>query len=115
MSLGTGERYRGDALRSAGAHEGSRILDVATGTGVVLRSAVKLSGPGGLVVGLDPSMEMLRENRKTCAAPLFRGFGESLPFADGSFDIISMGYALRHVSDLRALFSEYARVLVPGG
>lgn len=113
MSLGSGEMYRRDALKSVGAEKGKRILDVATGTGVVLRSAYALSG--GHAVGLDPSMEMLRQNRKTCAAPLLRAFGERLPVADASFDIISMGYALRHVADLRLLFVEYARVLKPGG
>jgi demethylmenaquinone methyltransferase/2-methoxy-6-polyprenyl-1,4-benzoquinol methylase len=113
MSLGSGEKYRHDALKRVGAQQGTEILDVATGTGIVLRSAVALSG--GHAVGLDPSMEMLRQCRKTCAAPLFRAIGERLPFADAKFDIISMGYALRHVADLRALFIEYARVLKPGG
>lgn len=113
MSLGTGEKYRRDALVGVGAARGKRILDVATGTGVVLRSAFALSG--GNAVGLDPSIEMLRECRKSCPAPLLRAVGENLPFRDARFDIISMGYALRHVSDLRLLFTEYARVLKPGG
>src|SRR5947209_18843906 len=56
MSLGSGERYRREALKAAGAKEGVRILDVATGTGLVLRSAMQLSG--GRAIGLDPSIEM---------------------------------------------------------
>jgi len=38
-----------------------------------------------------------------------------LPFANASFNMVSMGYGLRHVADLRALFAEYRRVLKPGG
>ena len=59
MSLGTGEQYRKRALRAVGLGEGMRILDVATGTGLVLRSAVELSGGRGLAIGLDPSAGML--------------------------------------------------------
>ncbi|MBL1293239.1 MAG: class I SAM-dependent methyltransferase [Thiotrichales bacterium] len=44
-----------------------------------------------------------------------QGFGEHLPFPDNNFDFITMGYALRHVTDLNLLFSEYHRVLKPGG
>jgi demethylmenaquinone methyltransferase / 2-methoxy-6-polyprenyl-1,4-benzoquinol methylase len=115
MSLGTGGHYRKQALLSAGFTPGMRLLDVATGTGPVLRAAVDASGGKGLVVGLDPSRGMLNECRKNCAAPLHQGRGEKLPFIDGSFDMVSMGYALRHVPDLRELFLEYRRVLKPGG
>ena len=115
MSLGTGEQYRKRALRAAGLGEGMRILDVATGTGLVLRSAVELSGGDGLAIGLDPSAGMLMECRRRCGAPLIQGRGERLPFPSGHFDIVSMGYGLRHVADLHALFAEYRRVLKPGG
>ena len=115
MSFGTGEQYRKQALREAGLAPGMRVLDVATGTGLVLRAAVEMCGHGGLAIGLDPSRGMLGECRKGCAAPLLQGRGEHLPFADASFDMVSMGYGLRHVADLRALFGEYRRVLKPGG
>lgn len=115
MSLGTGAHYRWGALRSAGLTEGMWILDVATGTGLVLRAAVDIVGPNGRAVGLDPSPGMLSECRKTCMAQVIEGRGEHLPFKDASFDMISMGYGLRHVGDLRILFAEYRRVLKPGG
>lgn len=115
MSLGTGERYRAQALVAAGLVEGARILDVATGTGLVLRSAESITGNRGLAIGLDPSRGMLAECRKAARSPLIQARGESLPFADASFDMVSMGYGLRHVNDLRALFAEYRRVLKPGG
>jgi len=46
---------------------------------------------------------------------LLEGKGEALPCADASFDFVSMGYALRHVEDLRRLFGEFRRVLKPDG
>ncbi len=115
MSLGTGEQYRRRTLLGAGLAKGMRVLDVATGTGLMLRSAAELSGGGRLAIGLDPSGGMLRECRKRCAAPLIQGRGEHLPFGDGLFDVVSMGYGLRHVDDLHKLFEEYRRVLKPGG
>jgi len=115
MSLGTGEQYRRRALRTAGLRDGMRVLDIATGTGLVLRSANELSGAGGFSIGLDPSRGMLRECRKRCAAPLVMGRGEHLPFTSDQFDMVSMGYGLRHVADLHGLFNEFSRVLKPGG
>jgi demethylmenaquinone methyltransferase / 2-methoxy-6-polyprenyl-1,4-benzoquinol methylase len=115
MSFGTGQEYRKRAMQAAGLEPGMRVLDIATGTGLVLRAAVEMSGGTGLAVGLDPSGGMLRECRKSCAAPLMQGRGEHLPFANASFHMVSMGYGLRHVSDLQTLFAEYSRVLKPGG
>jgi demethylmenaquinone methyltransferase/2-methoxy-6-polyprenyl-1,4-benzoquinol methylase len=115
MSFGTGEQYRQRALRSAGLRSGMRVLDVATGTGLVLRSAAAISGGEGLSIGLDPSRGMLRECRKRCTAPVILGRGEHLPFVSEHFDMVSMGYGLRHVTDLHTLFNEYRRVLKPGG
>ncbi|MEP7116125.1 MAG: class I SAM-dependent methyltransferase [Acidobacteriota bacterium] len=115
MSMGTGEKYRAECLVKAGLTTGMRVLDVATGTGLVLRSAAVLVGPTGAAIGLDPSSGMLRENRARCPAPLVQARGEHLPFASASFDMVCMGYALRHVFDLNTLFAEYTRVLKPGG
>lgn len=115
MSLGTGEGYRRRALGDAGLGEGMRILDVAVGTGLVLRSAIALCGEEGLAIGLDPSRGMLRECRRTCAAPLLQGRGEQLPFPSACFDMVSLGYGLRHMADLHAFFGECRRVLKPGG
>ena len=115
MSLGTGTEYRKRTLRAAGLEKGMRVLDVATGTGLVLRSATELSGSTSLAIGLDPSTGMLLECRRRGAAPLVQGRGEDLPFVSERFDLVSMGYGLRHVADLHALFREYRRVLKPGG
>lgn len=125
--FGEGDRYRRDALRRAGLAAGMRALDVATGTGPVARAARQLVGEGGSVVGLDPSLGMLRQAARAATPrpandasrspglPLLQGFGEALPFADGSFDFLSIGFAMRHLPDLRRTFGEFRRVLRPGG
>lgn len=115
LAFGTGRRYRRDALRRAGLEQGMRVLDIATGTGLVAREAANLAGERGMVIGLDPSAGMLGEARVALALPLVRAVGERLPFRDASFDFISMGFALRHVAELALLFGEMRRVLRPGG
>ena len=91
------------------------VLDVGCGPALVAEGARDIVGTAGSVVGLDPSLGMLREARKGPCGKLVIGVGERLPFPDARFDFLSMGYALRHVSDLRAAFAEYRRVLKPGG
>jgi demethylmenaquinone methyltransferase/2-methoxy-6-polyprenyl-1,4-benzoquinol methylase len=113
--LGFGIWYRRKALTQAGLTSGMHVLDVACGPALVAQCAGDIAGPSGSVVGLDPSRGMLREARKGPCRKLVAGVGERLPFADASFDFLSMGYALRHVSDLRVAFAEYYRVLKPGG
>lgn len=115
LSFGSCRFYRKMALRRAGLAPGMRLLDVATGTGLAAASALALGLKPSEVIGLDPSMGMLRENQKRRSVGLVQARGETLPFADNSFDFISMGYALRHVEDLGVLFREFGRVLRPGG
>lgn len=115
LALGSGSWYRRQALLRAGLAPGMSVLDVATGTGLVAREALATVGPGGWVVGLDPSAGMLAEAHRQLAMTLVGGRGEKLPLADASFDFVSMGFALRHVTDLDALFGEFRRVLKPGG
>ena len=114
VSLGSGRYYRRDALRRAGLAAGMASLDVATGTGLVARAARELVGPTGRVIGLDRNAGMLEEASRAGGAPLVQGSAERLPFRTGSFDFLSMAYALRHVSDLDITFAEYFRVLRPG-
>jgi demethylmenaquinone methyltransferase/2-methoxy-6-polyprenyl-1,4-benzoquinol methylase len=92
-----------------------RLLDVATGTGQVARAATRLLGDPRSVVGLDPSTGMLREARRLHAGPLVQGRAEAIPLGDETFDMLSMGFALRHVATLEGAFAEYRRVLKPGG
>lgn len=115
MSFGSGQLYRKQALQRLGLRPGMRVLDVATGTGPVARAAGEILGDPMAVTGLDPSAGMLGQARQVVKGPLVQGRGEALPFASGRFDVVSMGYALRHVPDLAATFREYHRVLKPGG
>jgi demethylmenaquinone methyltransferase/2-methoxy-6-polyprenyl-1,4-benzoquinol methylase len=115
MALGWGRWYRREALARAGLFEGMRVLDVAIGTGLVAREAVRLAGDTSRVVGLDPSAGMLAEATGHLGVRGVLGIGERLPFSDESFDFLSMGYALRHLSDLAVTLREFRRVLRPGG
>lgn len=112
--LGTGPRYRRKVLQRAGLKPDMSVLDVATGTGLVAREALALIGPKGRLVGLDPSPGMLAEARKILGIETIEGYAEAIPLPDNQFDFLSMGYALRHVSDLETTFREYYRVLKPG-
>lgn len=115
VGFGSGLWYRRRALHVAGLAPGMKVLDVACGPGLTTQCALGLVGSTGYVVGLDPSSGMLHEARKGPCRNLIQGVGEALPFPDASFDFLSMGYALRHVSDLHVAFREYRRVLKPGG
>lgn len=115
VSLGSGYLYRKNALQRAGLRPGMRVLDVATGTGLVARAALKLGVAPGDLVGLDPSAGMLREAGRSLPFRAVRGTADALPFATHRFDFLSMGFALRHVRDLGRTFAEYQRVLRPGG
>jgi demethylmenaquinone methyltransferase / 2-methoxy-6-polyprenyl-1,4-benzoquinol methylase len=114
-SLGSGRYYRRWVLQQSGLRAGMKFLDVATGTGVIAQGATRILREPGAVVGLDPSVGMLRQAKKAIAVPLVQGTVEELPFASDHFDFLCMGYALRHVADLGVAFRECLRVLKPGG
>ncbi|MBE0548902.1 MAG: class I SAM-dependent methyltransferase [Rubrivivax sp.] len=114
LALGSGPWYRGRALQRARLRAGAQVLDVGIGTGLVARAALKIIGPTGKLVGVDPSPGMM-DQVKLPGVQLLSGRAEALPCADASFDFVSMGYALRHLADLSAAFAEFHRVLRPGG
>jgi demethylmenaquinone methyltransferase/2-methoxy-6-polyprenyl-1,4-benzoquinol methylase len=115
LSFGSDRLYRKYALRRAGLRPGMKVLDVATGTGLVAQAALDLGISASNLAGLDPSRGMLAENHRRRPLRLVQGFGETLPFLDLTFDFVTMGYALRHVEDLIKLFGEFHRVLRPHG
>ena len=112
LAFGSGAWYRRQALLRAGLAPGMRVLDVAVGTGLVAKEAARIVGGAGVVVGVDPSAGMMAA---AGGLALVRGRAEALPFASRTFDFLSLGFALRHVDDLAAVFGEFRRVLKPGG
>ncbi|MET0628174.1 MAG: ubiquinone/menaquinone biosynthesis methyltransferase [Acidimicrobiia bacterium] len=110
ISLGLDRRWRDAAMVTLGLARGSRLLDVACGTGDFCRD---LTAAGQQVVGLDFSAGMLGVAHTS--APLVRGDAAALPAQDGAFDGVTCGFALRNFVDLAAVFGECARVLRRGG
>lgn len=121
FSFGQDPRWRRAMVKAVAPKASDRVLDVATGTGMVAAELVKRSGCQ--VVGLDQSPEMLAAARARLAArpqlaervELIEGQAERLPFADSSFDALTFTYLLRYVDDPAATMRELARVVVPGG
>jgi demethylmenaquinone methyltransferase/2-methoxy-6-polyprenyl-1,4-benzoquinol methylase len=120
MSFGQDPRWRQALVDFIDPAPGMRILDVATGTGMV---AFALAQRGAEVVGLDQSEAMLsgaiarlgRTPELADRVSFLQGEAESLPFADGAFDAVSFTYLLRYVDDRAATMRELERVLKPGG
>lgn len=115
LGLGTGPWYRRQMLEIAGLKPGMRILDVGMGTGLVARQAIAILGDAGLVTGVDPSAGMIRNAKLPAEVKVVEGRAEQIPLPDAGYDFLSMGYALRHVSDMSVAFREFHRVLKPGG
>ena len=113
--LRSGAFYRRWAQQRHGLRPGMQLLDVACGTGLMTTAAARILGGADTITGLDPSPGMLAVARGKLPARFVEGRAEALPFADGSFDFLTMGYALRHVTDLQVAFREFHRVLRPGG
>ena len=121
LSFGQDPRWRRALVGALDPRDGDRILDVATGTGMV---AIALGRRAQCqVVGLDQSEEMLSGARRALTATpelarrvsFVRGEAERLPFTDGEFDALSFTYLLRYVDDPVATMRELARILRPGG
>jgi demethylmenaquinone methyltransferase/2-methoxy-6-polyprenyl-1,4-benzoquinol methylase len=115
MALGSGSRYRRQALGRAGLEKGMRVLDIGVGTGLMARQAARIVGTSGRVTGIDPSLGMIRSARVPPGVELLMGNAESIPAAAETAEFLCMGYALRHVTDMSAAFREFHRVLKPGG
>lgn len=113
--FGAGDAYRRNVLRRIGVTEGMRAIDVASGTGPVARALLSILKDPDAVVCVEPSAGMIAESKKTVPSRHIQSTAESLPVPDESFDVLTMGFALRHVDDLEESFREFRRVLKPGG
>jgi demethylmenaquinone methyltransferase/2-methoxy-6-polyprenyl-1,4-benzoquinol methylase len=110
MTFGLDQAWRRTTIDSLALPPASLVLDLACGTGDLSRLAARA---GYLVVGADLSAGMLAANHR--AKGLVQADCSRLPFADGAFDGLVCGYALRNFTDLTAAFDETARVVRPGG
>jgi len=121
LSFGQDLRWRRAMVAAIDASPSERVLDVATGTGMVAQELVRRYGC--TVVGLDQSPGMLAGARARLArdpalaarVSLIEGEAERLPFADAEFDHLTFTYLLRYVDDPAATLAELARVVRPGG
>lgn len=118
LSFGQDPRWRATLIDQVNPLPGQRVLDVATGTGLV---AFALARRGCEVVGLDQSQDMLGVARRHLSerpelarrVTFVQGEAEKLPFADGEFDALTFTYLLRYVDDRAATMRELARVVKP--
>lgn len=120
FSLGIDKLWRKKSVRLLKAASPKHILDVATGTGDFAFEALKLNPEK--VTGLDISQGMLKVGREKIAKrkqedkmEFIHGDSESMPFADGSFDAITVGFGVRNFQDLEAGLVEMRRVLRKDG
>jgi len=98
--------------------QGSKVLDLGTGTGVLIPMLIEAVGPSGAVVAMDFAPQMLAEARKKYQWPnleFFEGAAEDIPLGDQVFDEVVCNSAFPHFDDLKGAAREMARVLKRGG
>jgi demethylmenaquinone methyltransferase/2-methoxy-6-polyprenyl-1,4-benzoquinol methylase len=113
LSYGQDRRWKARLITLAALQPGDRVLDLACGTGDL---AVAATSHTRSVVGLDLTHRMLQlAARRRAIRSLITGDMLALPFGDARFDVVTTGYGLRNVPDLRQVIQEIRRVLSPGG
>jgi demethylmenaquinone methyltransferase/2-methoxy-6-polyprenyl-1,4-benzoquinol methylase len=122
MSGGAHRMWKRFALRLANLRPGQRALDVAGGTGDLAAGLASQVGARGLVVLADINAAMLDRGRDRLTdrgvvgnIAYAQANAEALPFADGSFDCVTIGFGLRNVTDKPRALASMRRVLRPGG
>jgi demethylmenaquinone methyltransferase/2-methoxy-6-polyprenyl-1,4-benzoquinol methylase len=120
MSLGLHRAWKAYTVLVANLRPGQRVLDIAGGTGDLARAFARQVGPTGQVVHTDINEAMLRLGRDRLldagvALPTLVCDAEKLPFADASFDVVSVGFGLRNMTHKEVALAQIARVLKPGG
>ncbi len=113
LSLGQDRRWRRAVTDAVDPRPGERVLDLAAGTGT---SSVPFAAAGSYVVPCDFSLGMLAEGKRARPGlPFAAGDATRLPFADDTFDAVTISFGLRNVVDPHAGLAEMRRVTRPGG
>ncbi len=120
MSMGLHRAWKAYAVAVANLREGDRALDIAGGTGDLAKAFAAKVGAQGLVVHTDINEAMLRQGRDRLVdsgvlLPTALCDAESLPFATGRFDLVSVAFGLRNMTHKERALAEMNRVLRPGG
>ena len=113
LSLGQDRRWRRDVIAAVDPSYGERVLDLAAGTGT---SSQPFADAGAYVVPCDFSLGMLQVGEQARGhLPFTAGDGPRLPFADHTFDAVTISFGLRNIVDPEAGLREMRRVTRPGG
>lgn len=120
MSAGLHRLWKRYTITVADARPGHQVLDIAGGTGDLALAFAREVGPGGRVVHTDINEAMLREGRTRLidagvVLPTMVCDAEKLPFADASFDRVSVAFGLRNMTHKELALAEMHRTLKPGG
>jgi len=121
ISLKQHKCWRKDVMEKMHVQKNAKVLDVCCGTGDWSISLADEVGPGGEVIGMDFSENMLsvaeekKQRKHLDQLRLIHGNAMELPFQDGSFDYVTIGFGLRNVPDYEQVLNELYRVAKPGG
>jgi len=120
MSLGLHRVWKRFALAMSGVREGSRVLDVASGSGDLAAALARRVGAEGEVWATDVNRKMLERGRDRlldagALTPAVQCDAERLPFPSRTFDCVTVGFGLRNMTHKELALAEMARVLKPGG
>lgn len=122
MSAGVHRLWKRYTIEHSGAKKGDTILDLAGGTGDLASKFTRIVGPNGLVTLSDINGSMLENGRERLTNMGIAGNieyvqanAECLPFADNKYDLITIAFGLRNVTDKDAALKSMFRVLKPGG
>lgn len=119
MSMGLHRAWKAYAVTVANVREGQKVLDIAGGTGDLARAFAKKVGPSGTVVHTDINEAMLSKGRdrlidEGVMLPSAVCDAEMLPFADATFDLVTVAFGLRNMTHKERALAEMNRVLKPG-